>query len=302
MIDVILLTGFLGSGKTTCLNQLLLKLARQYDRVAVVMNEFGSIGIDGRLVDQGAVLVELQNGSIFCVCIRDNFLAAMANLAQESQPEVVVIEATGVADPFEMGDFVAYPGLQDIYRLDRIVTLVDAVNFPKVIQTLRAARAQAQAADVFIITKTDLLDPEAMPRLENLLKDINPTALRVTAPFCRLTDTEWDTVLGSAADRRGDRQPDRGVPARDPMVSITVAAGPFADSQTAEKVITSGLPPNALRAKGFVDIGGKLHLFQHTIGRTEIMEAELAGSAAKADAIGQLVIIGLNLQPSQIML
>ena len=106
------------------------------------MNEFGSVGIDGSLVgDHPTNLVELQNGSIFCVCIRDNFLAAMEELAETDKPEMVVIEATGVADPFEMGDFLAYPELRGAYRLFGTITIVDAVNFPKVIQTMRAARA-----------------------------------------------------------------------------------------------------------------------------------------------------------------
>jgi G3E family GTPase len=297
MIDVILLTGFLGSGKTTCLNQLLSRSALHNQRIAVVMNEFGSVGIDGKLVDDTAELVELQNGSIFCVCIRDNFLAAMAKLATELKPEVVVIEATGVADPFEMGDFLAYPGLQDVYRLYRTVTLVDAINFPKVIQTLRAVRAQAQAADVFVITKTDLVGLEESLDLEKLLMEINPTALQIGAPFCRLTDTEWDLVLGSPREIQDDEQPHTRPPARDPIVSVTISVSPFADSTTAREVITGALPPNTLRAKGFVDIGGKPHLFQYTMGKAEI--ADIGNSVEET---GELVVIGLDLKRDQILL
>lgn len=309
MIDVILLTGFLGSGKTTCLNQLLPRLAELDKRVVVVMNEFGSVGIDGRLIEDTAEVVELLNGSIFCVCIKDNFLAALARLAKEIEPEIVVIEATGVADPFEMGDFLAYPELRGVYQLCRTITLVDAVNFPKVIQTLRAARAQAEAADVFIITKTDLLEPGMVPKIENLLAEINPTAVQIVAPFCRLEDIQWENMLELVGKTQGSKQyePMEGrVPARDPMTSITVSVGPFADSLTAKEVITSALPSNVLRAKGYIDIGGKAHLFQYTMGKVEIDQMESGktssqGMVRKFEDLGQLVLIGLNLRREEIL-
>lgn len=310
MIDVILLTGFLGSGKTTCLNQLLPRLAGLGKRVVVVMNEFGSIGIDGRLIENTTAVVELLNGSIFCVCIKENFLAAMARLAKEIEPEIVVIEATGVADPFEMGGFLAYPELGDVYRLHRTVTLVDAVNFPKVIQTLRAARAQAQAADVFVITKTDLLELGMLPKIENQLAEINPTAVQIVAPFCRLEDIQWEKMLGIVGETQGGRQynlMDDRIPARDPMKSITVSVGPFRDSLAAQGAITSALPANVLRAKGFIDIDGKPHLFQYTMGRVEIEEIQMGkdengGTASNVEALGELVVIGLNLRREEILL
>lgn len=297
MINVILLTGFLGSGKTTCLNQLLPRLARANKRVAVVMNEFGSVGVDGKLIDGVVRPVELQNGSIFCVCIRDNFLAAMAKLAEELKPEIVVIEATGVADPFEMGDFLAYPGLLGIYRLYRTVTLVDAINFPKVIQTLRAARAQAEAADVFVITKTDLVDWEGSVDLGNLLVQLNPTALQIVAPFCRLSGTEWELVLGLTQAVAAGRQYSVRQPARDPIVSVTLSIGPFADITSAREAIARALPPNTLRAKGFIDISGRPHLFQYTMGKAEVTDVN-----GRVEKTGQLVVIGLNLRRDQIPL
>ena len=296
MIEVILLTGFLGSGKTTFLNEMLPVLARKYQRTAVVMNEFGSVGIDGRLVgDHPTNLVELQNGSIFCVCIRDNFLAAMEELAETHKPEMVVIEATGVADPFEMGDFLAYPEPEGAYRLFGTITIVDAVNFPKVIQTMRAARAQAQAADVFVITKTDLVEAGQLTRLREMLAALNPDAVQLTAPYGRLGPAEWDVALTLPAEAGKSKFSDGRVPARDPMVSITVPAGPFADSIQACEAIAKALPSNVLRAKGFVDISGRPHLFQYTMGKTEV--AEVAGDA---EPVGQLVVIGLNLRREQI--
>ncbi|NLJ25650.1 MAG: GTP-binding protein [Firmicutes bacterium] len=309
MIDVVLLTGFLGSGKTTCLNQLLPRLAQLDKRVVVVMNEFGSVGIDGRLIEDKAEVVELLNGSIFCVCIKDNFLAALARLAKEIEPEIVVIEATGVADPFEMGDFLAYPELEDVYQPHRTVTLVDAVNFPKVIQTLRAARAQAQAADIFVITKTDLLETGMLPGIEKLLTEINPTAAQIVAPFCRFEEIQWEKVLGIVGKTRYGKQYDLmkdRIPARDPMISITVSVGPFSDTLAAEEAITSALPSNVLRAKGFIDIGGKPHLFQYTMGKVEIEEMENCkasnqGMVSRVENLGELVLIGPNLRREEIL-
>ncbi len=296
MIDVILLTGFLGSGKTTFLNEMLPVLAGKYQRTAVVMNEFGSVGIDGSLVDDHPTkLVELQNGSIFCVCIRDNFLAAMEELAGDLKPEMVVIEATGVADPFEMGDFLAYPELRGAYRLFGTITVVDAVNFPKVIQTMRATRAQAQAADVFVITKTDLVGEGELTRLREFLAELNADAVQLAASYGRLKPAGWDMILSLPAQAERQRYLGERVPARDPMVSITIPAGPFADTAEACERIAAALPLNVLRAKGFVDIGGRPHLLQYTMGKTEI-----ACAAGDVGPVGQLVVIGLNLRREQI--
>jgi G3E family GTPase len=255
------------------------------------MNEFGSVGIDGRLIDYHPTdLVELQKGSIFCVCIRDDFLAAMKELAEGSKPELVVIEATGVADPFEMGDFLAYPELGGVYRLFGTITMVDAVNFTKVIQTMRAARAQAQAADVFVITKPDMVDEGHLTRLRELLTELNADAVQLVAPYGRLNQAEWDMILSLPAEALGER-----VPARDPMVSITIPAGPFGSTVEACETIAAALPANVLRAKGFVDIGGRPHLLQYTMGRVEVAEA-----ADDAEPVGQLVVIGINLKRDQI--
>jgi len=296
LIDVILLTGFLGSGKTTFLNEMLPVLARRYRRVAVVMNEFGSVGVDGRLVDgQAAELVELQNGSIFCICIRDNFLAAMEKLTRDPKPDMVVIEATGVADPFEMGDFLGYPEIKGAYRLFGTITVVDAVNFPKVIQTMKAARAQAQAADVFLITKADLVEEDQLTRLREILKGLNSDAVQLTAPYGRLTPAEWDMILSLPAETGRHRYLGERIPARDPLVSITIPIGPFADAAEACAAVTAALPSNVLRAKGFVNIAGRPHLLQYTMGETEI-----AGAADEAEPVGQLVVIGVNLKREQI--
>ncbi|NLJ86686.1 MAG: hypothetical protein GX322_09630 [Firmicutes bacterium] len=292
MIDVILLTGFLGSGKTTCLNQLLPRLIPKYGRVAVVMNEFGSVGIDGRLIENPAHLVELQNGSIFCICIRENFLAAMANLANNEHPELVIMEATGVADPLEMGDFLSYPALEEVFRLRRTITLIDAVNFPKVVQTLRAARSQALAADVFLVTKMDLLEPGAEATLKTLLKETNPRALQFEAPFCRLSDDEWGLVLGQASDQMEapyDLPMAQSLsPARDPVTAVTLTVGPFADIAAAQRAILDRLSANVLRAKGFIRIGEKVYLFQHTMGETTLIQWE-----EEVSTIGQLVLVEL---------
>lgn len=311
MIDVVLITGFLGSGKTTFLNQLLPRLRDRYQRLAVVMNEFGSVGIDGRLVNGHDYLTELNKGSIFCVCIRDDFLQEMARLAEKVAPDVVVIEATGVADPLEMGDFLSFPQLRDSFRLRRIVTLIDAINFPKVACTLKAARTQAQAGDILIITKEDLADEKQLFKVTALLDEINPQAPRLLTSYCQLSEKEWQVVLswkddvvapgessmhhtgaGLNSKKRQAGLPRR--PARDPVTTFTLEINTL-NSEAEARALARYFPKNVLRAKGLIEIGRKIYLFQYVPGRTEITPAQ-----AETGNVGQIVVVGERLKAEQL--
>ena len=172
-IPVTLLTGFLGAGKTTLLNRLL----RQPDmaQTAVLINEFGEIGLDHLLVerlDEDAVLLA---AGCLCCTIRGDLSRALRDLAQRPQPIArVVIETTGLADPAPilqtlMGD----PLLLRDYQLDGVVTLVDAVHGMATLDEQPEALRQAAVADRILITKTDLADPAP---LRARLAALNPMA------------------------------------------------------------------------------------------------------------------------------
>jgi G3E family GTPase len=173
-VSVILLTGYLGAGKTTLLNQILDSTEFRNRRLAVVVNEFGSIGVDGALLSPGSYArYEINRGSLFCICTKADLLAAFAEIAADVKPEWVLVEATGIAEPRDLGSVIQMPGLADRFRVVKQVCVVDATTYPKVRGILRAARAQVKAADLVLLNKADLVPEREMTAVEELVREDN---------------------------------------------------------------------------------------------------------------------------------
>jgi G3E family GTPase len=175
------LTGFLGSGKTTLL-QRLLKSPALHD-TAVLINEFGEVGLDHHLlerVDETTVL--LQSGCLCCT-IRGDLSAAMRDLHAKRDRGVIppyrrlVIETTGLADPLPvLTTITADPVLCHHYRLGNVITTVDAVNGQGHLDRQQESVKQAAVADRLVVTKTDLADRETVEALTERVRALNPSA------------------------------------------------------------------------------------------------------------------------------
>ncbi|BBE71228.1 CobW family GTP-binding protein [Oharaeibacter diazotrophicus] len=191
-----LLTGFLGSGKTTLLARLLGDPA--LSRTAVLINEFGEVGLDHHLIDRvdgGTVL--LKSGCVCCT-IRGDLAQALRDLhGRRERGEVpafdrVVIESTGLADPFPiLSTLKADPVLRHHFRPGNVVTTVDAVNGLAQIERHDESVRQATAADRLVLTKTDLSDEVRVARLSDRLRRLNPSAALVVAGTA-----DAETLLG----------------------------------------------------------------------------------------------------------
>ena len=183
-IAVTVLTGFLGAGKTTLLNQLL--RAPQGRRIAVIENELGEQSIDGALlVNTADEIVTLNNGCLCCT-IRQDLVSALLALAErrqagELQFDTVVIETTGVAEPAPVSQtLLAEPMIAARYRLDAVITLVDAIHAAGQLTSHKEAQAQVACADLLLVSKSDHAQAQPLLELEPLLRRLNPLApLRV---------------------------------------------------------------------------------------------------------------------------
>ena len=140
-IPTILITGFLGAGKTTLLNRLIEFYKSK--RTVLLINEFGQIGIDGELLVEGNYeKVELNKGSLFCICVRTDFIDEVEKIATEIKPELLIIEATGLADTSEMEKMLALHNLKYYIELNACLCLVDCQNFLKIKDNLKAPASQ----------------------------------------------------------------------------------------------------------------------------------------------------------------
>lgn len=188
-IPVYILTGYLGAGKTTLLNRLLRCDFFRSKRLALIINEFGKTGIDGKnIADGNYEKYEINKGSIFCVCTRTDFLKTFETIG-DTKPDAVIIEATGVAEPCDIEKEITCEYFAGMFFVAAAVCLVDAVNFTKVVAFMSSVRSQVQSADGIVINKTDLISEPQLQKLAGLLKRINPRADIVTAVNGNIPET-----------------------------------------------------------------------------------------------------------------
>ncbi|MBD2302523.1 GTP-binding protein [Nostoc sp. FACHB-190] len=176
-LPVTIITGFLGSGKTTLLNHILTN--QQGLKTAVLVNEFGEIGIDNELIiatDDNNNMVELSNGCICCTINNDLVDAVYKVLEREEKLDYLVVETTGLADPLPVALTFLGTELRDLTRLDSIITVVDAANYSLDLFNSQAAYSQIAYGDVILLNKTDLVDEATLTQLERKINEVKEGA------------------------------------------------------------------------------------------------------------------------------
>ena len=206
-VPVTILTGFLGSGKTTLLNRILSE--EHGKRIAVIENEYGEVGIDQALViNADEEIFEMSNGCICCT-VRGDLIRVLGNLMKRRDKfDYVLVETTGLADPGPVAQtFFMDDEIRAEFSLDGIVTLVDAAHIEQQLGRSDESTEQIAFADILVLNKTDLVNGEALDRLESRLRDMNRMARVVRS---KQANVSVDTVLNLDAfdlDQALERRP-----------------------------------------------------------------------------------------------
>lgn len=243
-----LVTGFLGSGKTTLMKRLIAAFSDR--KIAVVVNEFGSQGVDGDLLSQEGVRVdEISNGSIFCVCRSDLFVDALVR-ALKTDADTVLVETSGLSDPTGMDKILAVVEQvsRDGYDFCGTIALADATRFLKLFKTAVAVKQQVLSAGLVLINKTDLADAAKIVEIRETVAKINPAAIVRETAYAAI-DPRWLDEL------RENKISTEGIISINPIGTqkflVEIPAG---TSESALREWLLSFLPDAYRVKGFVEL------------------------------------------------
>ncbi len=187
MIPFYIITGWLGSGKTTLLKNILTQYGEAY-RIAVIQNEFAPTGVDGTELQTTGTsfkLIEINNGSVFCVCQLSNFVEALEKLANDYSPNAIFLESSGLADPISVVQILNAPVIKDKIRLEKVITVIDAVHFERTFQMMPRFKHQVMVADKLIVNKTGE-NKASSETVVDQLKKWNPFAEYELSNYCNI--------------------------------------------------------------------------------------------------------------------
>jgi G3E family GTPase len=289
-LKTLLVGGFLGAGKTTFV---LDQVARSGRRTAVLVNDFGELGVDGELirVRGGIEVVELPGGCICCTQ-KVGLVESVRRVAAELAPELLIIEPSGVAETSELLQTLSDPSLDGVISLEAVVTVLDAVSFLEFSEPDAFGLFfldQVQGADLILINKADLVPQETLELIDERVRRLNPAALPLTTSFCR-TEAALPHLPPRPRATSGELFHGLGIQ------SFSLVPGSLSDKRLAAFLdqVESGTFGRILRGKGFVEVQNRgLVNLQIVAGKGDAEEMEQRVSP-------RLTLLGFDLDRQRI--
>ena len=289
---VYLITGFLGSGKTTFLNRIIDAFPK-HKKLTLLVNEFGEIGVDGTLVEGDEIdTMEISKGSIFCVCVKTDFIKGLYELNSTVKPDVLLIESTGVANPSDLKRDLKLPIFNDRFDFAEQFCVIDAVHFIEAHEVYASLEKQIASSTVFIINKVDLASPEIIDETKKVICRFHPDPAFFETTYAdipldsffnfsgpaasdsasaqepdttRLSDEELDRFIDELLD-----SPDLEITPPDTLMSV---AYHWEGKDLAQiSAMAGALPASIVRAKGFIEEKGQMYLFNYVMGTWTVEE------------------------------
>jgi Putative GTPases (G3E family) len=283
-IELYLVSGFLGSGKTTFLQRMLNNL--EGVKVGVIINEFGGIGIDGAVIEKdGISLVEINNGSIFCSCMKGSFIKALIEFSAKDI-DVLLIENSGMADPSNIHQIIGEVGekANRQFHYNGAICILDSVSFLKHVKVLAPVQNQVASSNFIIINKIDRVNQSYLEEIEEKVREINPEAF-----ICRTmySDVPEDLLKSHLSDNGYIGETSNKCYNRPTSYSIE-GEGIYTEQQM--EAFIHRINPFILRMKGFLK--GNNTWWKVDVVEDEIVIMETA--LGKRDVIDRtkLVVIG----------
>ena len=291
---VYLITGFLGSGKTTFLNRII-DIFPKDKKLTLLVNEFGEIGVDGTLVEGEDIdMMEISKGSIFCVCVKTDFIKGLYELNSKVKPDVLLIESTGVANPSDLKKDLTLPIFNDRFHFMEQFCVIDAVHFIDAYNVYASLEKQIASSTVFIINKIDLASPQTIEDTKNIIRQFHPNPsffetsyadiplesfFDLTQPASPdsetpqpqkantrlLSDEELEQFIDDLLDN-----PDLEITPPDTLMSV--AYHWQGDKLEQIGAMAQALPSSIVRAKGFVAENDRMYLFNYVMGTWTVEE------------------------------
>lgn len=324
--SVILITGFLGSGKTTFLNRIINKFPKDL-KLTILMNEFGEIGIDGILVEGDDIdMMEISRGSIFCVCVKTDFIKGLYELNNNIKPDLLIIESTGVANPADLKRDLQLPIFSNRFIFAEQFCIIDAPHFLEAFEVFASVEKQLSTSTVFIINKTDAAGSEVVEKIKEIIAEHHPAPQIFETTFADIPLNTFPSLLMSSPQEADDPESipadtlspqelddfistileDPGLEAAPPDQLASVTYTWYGKDLNEINKMAEKLPPSIIRAKGFLQGKEMTHLFNYVMGDWTLDPYTKVGRATAnisnknmivfIGAVGALDKLGVTLQ------